>query len=132
MLLGFGYLYKFIFYYYYFFQKAENSRLKKKPVGQSFVIFFCFCLKQGRLGPQTNKLTWSCLNNGQLWIVTSIRKLLNEFTGSFLYLHIDRTLKDATKNFRASHQRNCKSIFRRMQSFHYCPIQLFFVILMFI
>ena len=45
MLLGFGYLYKFIFYYYYFFQKAENSRLKKKPVGQNFVIFFCFCLK---------------------------------------------------------------------------------------
>ena len=37
-------------------QKAENSRLKK-PVGQNFVIFFCFCLKRvGGACRQKNKL----------------------------------------------------------------------------
>ena len=53
MLFGFGYLYGFfIIYFFFFFQKAENNRLKKKTVGQNFVIlFFCFCLKKGRSGP---------------------------------------------------------------------------------
>ena len=46
MLLGFGCLYKFVMFYFFFFQKAENNRLKKKPVGKNFVILiFCFYLK---------------------------------------------------------------------------------------
>ena len=41
MLLGFGYLYNFVmFYFFLFFQKAENNRFKKIPVGQNFVILF--------------------------------------------------------------------------------------------
>ena len=49
MLLGFGYLCKFVMFSY-FFQKAENNRLKK-AVGQNFVIlFFCFYLKRGSVG----------------------------------------------------------------------------------
>ena len=44
MLLGFGYLYKFVtFYFLSFFQKTENNRLKK-TLGQNFVTLF-FCLK---------------------------------------------------------------------------------------
>ena len=49
MLLGFGYLYKFAMFYFLFFQKAENNRLKKKSVGQSFVILF-FCSASNRVG----------------------------------------------------------------------------------
>ena len=55
-------LYKFMFCLFFFFQKAENNRLKKMSLDQNFVIFFCFSLKQGRSGPQTNKLTWSLLS----------------------------------------------------------------------
>ena len=33
---------KFVMFYFLFFQKTGNNRLKKKPVGQNFVIFFCF------------------------------------------------------------------------------------------
>ena len=47
MLLGFDYLYNSVMFYFLLFsQKAENNKLKKKPVDQIFVIlFFCFCLK---------------------------------------------------------------------------------------
>ena len=38
MLLGFGYLYKFVIFFSLFFFKAENNIFKKKPVGQNFVI----------------------------------------------------------------------------------------------
>ena len=42
MLLGFGYLYKFVFFLT-LKKKTENNKLKKKPVDQNFVIlFFCF------------------------------------------------------------------------------------------
>ena len=51
MLLGFGYLYKFVIFYFLFFSKAENNRLKKKPVGQNFVILFLVLLKIGSVGP---------------------------------------------------------------------------------
>ena len=34
-----------LYFISYFFQKAENNRLKKKPVGQNFVILFLFFLK---------------------------------------------------------------------------------------
>ena len=53
MLLSFGYLYKFAkFLFFFFFQKAQNNRLKKKPVSQNFVIlFFGFLLKIGLVGP---------------------------------------------------------------------------------
>ena len=48
MLIGFGYLYKFVMFYFslfFFFQKAEDNRLKKNPAAQKFVkLFFCFCL----------------------------------------------------------------------------------------
>ena len=48
MLLRCGYLYKFVMFFLFvclfvlllFFQKAENNRLKKKPVDQNFVILF--------------------------------------------------------------------------------------------
>ena len=51
MLLGFGYLYKFVIFYFLFFSKAENNRLNKKPVGQNFVILFLVLLKIGSVGP---------------------------------------------------------------------------------
>ena len=51
MLLGFGYLYKFVIFYFLFFSKVENNRLKKKPVGQNFVILFLVLLKIGSVGP---------------------------------------------------------------------------------
>ena len=70
-----------MFYVLFFFSKAENNRLTKKPVSQNFVIlFFCFYLKQGRSGPQTNKLTWSrlvlCACNMYLFIFFSLSVLL--------------------------------------------------------
>ena len=39
MLLGSGYLYKFVMFFSYSFQKAENNRLKK-PLTQNYVILF--------------------------------------------------------------------------------------------
>ena len=46
MLLGFGYLYKFMFYFLLlFFQKAENNTLKKASWPKCCNIIFCFCLK---------------------------------------------------------------------------------------
>ena len=48
MLLGFGYLLSLCFISY-FFCKAENNRLKKKSVGQNFVILF-FVFVQNRVG----------------------------------------------------------------------------------
>ena len=49
MPLGACYLYKFVKFYlfiYLFIQKVKNNRLKKKPIGQNFVLlFFCSCLK---------------------------------------------------------------------------------------
>ena len=50
--------------FYFFFFKSRKQQILKKSAGQNFVIlFFCFCLKLGRLGPQTNKLTWSRLSS---------------------------------------------------------------------
>ena len=52
MLLGFGYLYVCYVLFLFFFQKAENNRLKKKPVGLYCVIlFFRILLKVGLVGP---------------------------------------------------------------------------------
>ena len=46
MLLGFGYLYKFVMYYFFFFPKKQEAIDYKKPVVQNFVIlFFGFCIK---------------------------------------------------------------------------------------
>ena len=60
MLLGFGYLYKFVMFYFCVFKKkkkkkGEINKFKKKLVGQNFVIlfvFFCFFfyLKLGQSG----------------------------------------------------------------------------------
>ena len=61
MLLGFGYLYKFVMFYFCVFKKKkkkkkwEINKFKKKLVGQNFVIlfvFFCFLfyLKLGQSG----------------------------------------------------------------------------------
>ena len=44
-----------------FFSKAENNILKKVSWPTYFDIIFCFCLKQGQSGPQSNKLTRSRL-----------------------------------------------------------------------
>ena len=38
MLLGFGYLYKFVMYY--FFQKAEKNKLEKASWSKFYIIFF--------------------------------------------------------------------------------------------
>ena len=49
MLLGFGYLYKFMFA---FFQKAERNRLKKKKARwPKFCNIFLFVHKIGSVGP---------------------------------------------------------------------------------
>ena len=51
-------IYMFVMFYFFFLQKGENSKLKKKASWPLFCnIIFCFCLKQGRPGTQTNKLT---------------------------------------------------------------------------
>ena len=65
MHLGFGCLYTFFMFYFFlffffFFQKAVNNRLKKAS-WPKFCNIFYYCLKQGRSGPQTNKLIWPCL-----------------------------------------------------------------------
>ena len=44
MLLGFGYLYKFVIF---FFQKAENNSLKKARLPKFCNIIFLFLLKIG-------------------------------------------------------------------------------------
>ena len=60
MLLSFDYLYEFVMFYLFsflFFQKAENNRLKKKPVGKNIVLLLLllllllFLLKIGLIGP---------------------------------------------------------------------------------
>ena len=52
-----------MFYFFFFFSKSRKQQIFKKSVGQNFVIlFFYFCIKLGRLGPQTDKLTWSLLS----------------------------------------------------------------------
>ena len=38
MLLGFGYLYKFVVFYFFFFFKKQKIIDLKKPVAQNFVI----------------------------------------------------------------------------------------------
>ena len=43
-------IYMFIMFYFFFLRKAENKRLKKKPVGHNFVIFLLL-FKIGSLGP---------------------------------------------------------------------------------
>ena len=61
MLLGFGFLYNIMFYFLFSLSKAENNRLNKL-VGQNvLILILCFSSKQGRSGPQTNKLIWSTL-----------------------------------------------------------------------
>ena len=44
-----------------FFPKSRKEEVKKSQLAKILYYFFCFYLKQDRLGPQTNKLTWSCL-----------------------------------------------------------------------
>ena len=52
MLLGFGYLYRFVmFYFFFFFQKAENNRLKKSYLTKICDIIFLFFIKIGSVGP---------------------------------------------------------------------------------
>ena len=42
MLLGFGYIYKFVMSYVLFlFQKAENNRLKEKASWSNIIFSFC-------------------------------------------------------------------------------------------
>ena len=48
MLLGFGYLYKFMLLF--FFHKAENNRLKKASWSKFCNIIFLFLLKIGSVG----------------------------------------------------------------------------------
>ena len=59
MLLGFGYLYKFVmFYLFIFFKKQKIIDFEKKTVGQKFVIlFFCFRLKIGLVVPVDQQIT---------------------------------------------------------------------------
>ena len=48
MLLGFGYLHKFVMLYFLLFCFSKKQKIigLKKTVGQNFVtLFFCFCLK---------------------------------------------------------------------------------------
>ena len=57
MLLGFGYLYKFvILHFLYFFQKAENNRLKKASWPKLCNIIFLFLLKIVSVGPADQQI----------------------------------------------------------------------------
>ena len=59
MLLGFGYLYKFvILHFLYFFQKAENNRLKKASWPKLCNIFL-FLLKAGSVGPVDQQINFA-------------------------------------------------------------------------
>ena len=52
MLLGFGYLYKFVMFYFLFFFKKQKIIDYEEPVGQSSIVFFfLFLLKIGSVGP---------------------------------------------------------------------------------
>ena len=54
MLLGFGYLYKFVkfyFFFFFFFQKAGNNRLKNASWLKFCNNIFLFMLKIGSVGP---------------------------------------------------------------------------------
>ena len=61
MLLGFGYLY--VCYALFLFpSKSRKYWIKKKPVGQSFVIFCCCCLfllKVGSVGPIDQQINFA-------------------------------------------------------------------------
>ena len=46
-------------FYFFFLQKAENNRLKKKQVGQDFVILLpLFLLKVGSVGPVDQQINF--------------------------------------------------------------------------
>ena len=52
MLLGFGYLYNFMFFFLlFFFQKAYNNRLKKNSWPEFCNIIFLFLHNIGSFGP---------------------------------------------------------------------------------
>ena len=53
MLLGLGYLFKFVlfFFLFFFFQKAENNRLEKASWPKFCNIIFLFLIKIGSVGP---------------------------------------------------------------------------------
>ena len=59
MLLGFGYLYKFVMFHFFFFysQKAENNRLKKASWPKFCNIIFLFLLKIGSIGPVDQQIS---------------------------------------------------------------------------
>ena len=48
----------FIMFHFFFLQKTENNRLKKRPIGQNFVIsiFGPFCL--GSFGPVDQQINF--------------------------------------------------------------------------
>ena len=55
MLLGFGYLYKFVMLYFFSFQKAENSRLQKSwPKCFNIFLFLLKIWSVGSVDQQIN------------------------------------------------------------------------------
>ena len=50
MLVGFGYLYKFVMFYFLFFFKKQEIIDYEEPVGQNSMVFFLFLLKIGLVG----------------------------------------------------------------------------------
>ena len=93
MLLGFGYLYVCYVLFHFSSKKQRIIDFKKKPVGQNFgILFFHFCLKQDRSGPQINKLTLSSLKyfHQNLFAISFISPSFPRvffLTGSLLYHH---------------------------------------------
>ena len=71
MLLGLGYLFKFVlFFFLFFFQKAENNRLEKASWPKFCNIIFLFLFKIGSVGPvdQINLvLPYMCLTTINGW-----------------------------------------------------------------
>ena len=56
MLLGSGYLDRFVMFYFFFLKKAENNRLKKASQPKFCNIIFLLLLKIDSVGPEDQQI----------------------------------------------------------------------------
>ena len=56
MLLGSGYLDRFVMFYFFFLKKAENNRLKKASQSKFCNIIFLLLLKIDSVGPEDQQI----------------------------------------------------------------------------
>ena len=101
------------------FPKAENKKFKKSQFSQNFVkFFFCFWIKYGQFGLETNKLTWSrlkfeimftfgvnyCWNYGPLMLLHHfIEYRLDQLNKK----HKKIAVKSTIQFFRSHYQKKC-------------------------